>query len=151
MLVEYIKHCDPEKIEALSEKYGLSLSEDYVAFLKKTNGVISRDGKTFYVKGLDAEIELDSLYGFTADRDWLDIEFWMKMYASELPENTVILGTDVLDNFLIMIGSGENAGVYYWDCSFSFAKSTDDSNAYYVTDSFSGFRDLMGDFIEEEK
>lgn len=150
MIVEYLKNGDPIKIAKLQDTYDLELSPDYVEFLKKTNGVISKDGKTFRVNGLDEEIELDSLYGFTLDRDWLDIDFWMNQYASELPANTVIIGTDVLDNFIILICSGEDAGVYYWDSSFSFEASNEASNAYLVANSFSEFSNMMEGFSEEE-
>lgn len=149
MTVEYLKNSDPITIARFEDDYDLELAQDYRSFLKETNGVISKDGKTFFVKGLDVDIELDSLYGFVKDRDWLDIDFWMKQYASELPNNSVIIGTDILDNFLILICSGESAGVYYWDSSFEFEASTEESNAYFVASSFSDFRNMMEDFVEE--
>lgn len=148
MLVTALGHGDARAILELQRMYNLIFPPDYIDFLSTMNGVISQDETSLLVDSLGQKIEIDSLFGINPQKSWLDVGSWMKKYARELPSNALVIGCDLLNNLIVMINAGENAGVYYWDSSYSFASSTDASNAYLIADSFKSFREKLGDFIE---
>lgn len=150
MVVTALGNGNLQAICEFQKKFNLSLSADYIDFLLTMNGVISQDDTTIKVAILEQEIEIDSLFGINLQQSWLDVKTWMGKYASELPENALIIGCDLLNNLIVMLESGEDAGIYYWDASYSFEESKDNSNAYFIAHSFQQFREMLGDFIERK-
>ena len=43
-----------------------------------------------------------------------------------------------------MICAGEDSGIYYWDDAYNFGTSNDDSNVYWIADSFTEFWNSIG-------
>ena len=111
MLSEFLNGGSAEQVQTIEAKYGLHLEESYRDFLIASNGVISKEETEVELPGSGHRIVLDSLFGLNVDRKWLNFETWMDMYADELPENTAIIGTDSMNGFMVLISSGENAGV----------------------------------------
>ena len=131
-----------QSVVHFEKKYGLVLPEDYKNFLKTHNVYITKENTSVFVDSLNVELEIDSLFGFDESRDWLDINYWMDQYQDELPEGSVIIGCDIMKGFFIIMGNG--SGIYYWDDSMNFDKSTPESNAYYVCSNFTEFAKLIG-------
>ena len=150
MIVSALGNGNMIAVSKFQEKFGLVLPADYIEFLIQMNGAISKDDTVIAVDKLGESIEIDSLFGICSQKTWLDLASWLNKYAHELPRNSLIIGCDLLNNLIIMITAGENAGIYYWDCSFSFPVSDNDSNAYYLADSFHDFQEKLGGFIERD-
>lgn len=147
MIVEKLKYeINKNIIEDFQKTYNLKLPKDYSDFLLEFNGIIPQDETTIYVEDLKTDIEPDSLYGLGINEKWLNIDFWMQKYHSELPENSLIIGCDLLNGIFVLDCNEEDGGVFYWDAAFYFPSSEDGANAYWVADSFSEFRSKLGDF-----
>ena len=143
MIVEII-NTQKADISSFESKYGVELPRDYRSFLEKNNGCISQDDTSIFIADLNAELEIDSLFGLGSEREWLNIDFWMGEYGRDLPVGSVIFGCDLLKGLFVWINDAENGGVYYWDDTLRFPKSSDESNAYYVCATFGDFLNLLG-------
>lgn len=146
MLIESLKK-ESVSIESFEKELGFELPNEYRVFLEKYNGAISKDSTSIHINKLNTNIEIDSLFGISTGKEWLDIAYWMKAYADEIPHSSIIVGYDLLRGFLVYICSGEEKGIYYWDAGFIFSESAEDSNAYYICKSFRDFENLIGGFI----
>ena len=144
MKFDYLESTSKKEIFDFEKKYDLHLPDDYRSFLEEFNGGISKEHKTFHIDKLNADIELDSLYGINQEKEWLDIGFWMEQFADELPENSVIIGGDVSDSMIVLLNSENEKGVFYWDSSCIFEQSNEDSNAYYIAATFTEFINMIG-------
>lgn len=148
MIVEFIRSSAPIDIAKLEAQLRVALPEDYRSFLAKTNGVISKDESSVPVALLNTSVEIDSLFGVNPDKPWLDIAHCTEMAGSDLPEGALVIGRDLLGGFFVLMCNEDIRGVYYWDDKFNFEQSNDDSNAYFVADSFSAFLDLLNGIQE---
>lgn len=134
-----------ESILDLERKYSLKLPDDYIDFLKKTNGGVLKknDFNKITIENISSSIIVDVLYGTDTGERASDISTWMDKHVEELVEDTIIIGDDLGHGFIVMICSGEFSGVYFWDDSYFFNKSTDDENTYWIAGSFSEFLALL--------
>ena len=87
------------------------------------------------------------MFGIAVEQEWLNIEYWTDLYFNDLPNKSLVIGYDMLRGMLIIVFSGSDKGLYYWDCTGSRPESTVESNAFFVCDSFAEFEELLGGFI----
>ena len=57
----------------------------------------------------------------------------------ELPYDSFVFGTEYGGGLFVMIVSGEDRGIYFWDHTFIFDQSSVDSNVYFLADNFTNF------------
>lgn len=93
--------------------------------------------------GIKENIVLDVLYGNDENNEKGNIIFWTEQFKGELLEDTIIIGDDLLQGFLVMICRGENQGIYYWDDSYNFESSDDENNMYWIANTFDEFLYLI--------
>ena len=84
-------------------------------------------------------IALDILYGIDTETENCNILEWTQEYKEDLPENTLIIGDDVLMGFFILVCKGEDKGVYHYDHAYNLEGSDDDGNTYFIANSFEEF------------
>lgn len=144
MYVEKLGRLSESQIKQLEEELSVTLPEDYCEFLKTTNGVISKDDTQVYISDLDSKVEIDSLFGVQPEKKWLDICHTTSLFDEDLPEGSILFGRDLLGGFFVLICGEDLSGVYYWDDKFNFEKSNEDSNAYFLTENFDAFLELLG-------
>lgn len=130
--------CEKDVIQAFEKSRNVVLPSDYVDFLRKKNG-----GRPvpngFRIADLGEEALVQTFFGCGTAGE-RDLAQWLDEYADELPSGFLIIGCDPGANFIIL-GSenSESPGVYYWDHSFFFDASDDDSNTYLLASNFTEF------------
>ena len=92
-----------------------------------------------FVKSLKGTIHVDVLYGIGTAHENANIDTWMAMFKDDMLDGAVIIGDSIEHGFLVLMCSGDDAGICYWDHSYEFPSSNDESNMYYITDTFSDF------------
>lgn len=129
------------KVINFEQKYGLTLPEDYKKFLLNFNGGIVEKDKSneISVEDIDEKIVIDVLYGVDVANEKASIDYWMDSLSEDLLEDTVIIGDDLIQGLILIICSGENEGVYYWNDSYHFENSDDEMNTYWIADTFTDF------------
>ena len=69
----------------------------------------------------------------------LNVDLWLDDYRKDMPQNAIIIATSYQHGFIVLISSGDDAGVYYWDHSYEYPRSNDESNTYFIAGSFTEF------------
>jgi hypothetical protein len=130
-----------EYVKAFEEKYHLQLPNDYINFLLKYNGgVVEKDQNCkVFVTSLNETIHLDVLFGIGTGHENANIDTWMSMFRDDMIDGTVIIGDSVEHGFLVLVCAGDDAGICYWDHSYEFPNSNDESNMYFITNTFTDF------------
>lgn len=138
MKIQSFKCLNKEQINKIESQLDVNLPTEYKTFLEQIGGgvVEKDDSNCITISEINEDIVLDVLYGEDEENEKASITFWMKQFEGELLEDAVIIGDDLLQGFLIMICEGENQGIYYWDDSYNFESSDDESNMYGIADSF---------------
>lgn len=141
MAIEKFGTANVEDIRAFEKKYDLRLPKDYIRFLLNINGgIIEKDQNCqVFVKSLMGTIHVDALYGIGTAHENANIDTWMAMFRGDMLDGTVIIGDSLEHGFLVLICTGNDAGICYWDHSFEFPISNDESNMYFITDTFTNF------------
>ena len=143
MSIKRFKETSINNIRLLEQRYNLKLPQDYLEFLLKYNGgdVKLDNDCGVYVRYLKENIHVDILYGLDTEYKNTDIDTWMSdnIIANDMPENTIIIGDSIEHGFIILLCSGEDAGVYYWDHAYEFECSNDELNTYFIADTFTEF------------
>ena len=138
MKIKSFKKLTDEQIKKIENRIHVKLPEDYREFLKSTGGGVVEKDETnrIMLKTIGREIVLDVLYGDDENNESGNIMFWMKQFEGEMLENSIIIGDDLFQGFLVMVCDGVNKGIYYWDDSYNFQSSNDENNMYWIADSF---------------
>ena len=97
------------------------------------------DANSLLVKDLGESVNIDVLFGINIKDTELSLELWLNDYRSDMPESTIIIGASYQHGLIIMICSGADAGIYYWDHAYEFACSNDETNTYYIAKTFTEF------------
>jgi hypothetical protein len=141
MVIKKFQDTTPKAILLLEQKYNIKLPQDYIEFLLKYNGgdVTLDDESGIYVKDLQEDIHVDVLFGINTGYDNANIETWMIDYSNELPSDTIIIGDSYEHGFILILCSGKDAGIYYWDDTRHFKCSSDEKNAYFIADTITEF------------
>lgn len=147
MKIEKFESLSDSQISSIEKQLKVTLPEDYKNFLKQIGGgVVEKDEvNKIVIDEIGEEIILDVLYGDNQKNEKSSILFWMEQFDGELLENSIIIGDDLLQGFLVLICDGENKGVYYWDDSYNFETSTDENNMYRVAESFKELLEQISD------
>lgn len=133
-----------ERIEVFQTKYAVVLPTAYIRFLQEKNGgVVNVNDAAITVPSLHEQILMDIFYGLDIEEDCLNIEYWMDRYSMELPANSVVIGRDHLNGFIVIICKGEDEGIYYWDDKFNFPQSNTEGCAYLISDDLNSISELF--------
>jgi len=129
------------KIQLLEKKIGFKLPVDYALFLENNNGGVIEHYQTFFVKELGQDVILDVLFGIEREHRGLDLSFWFDEKKDDLPEKSLVIGKDPGGNFILLVNSKDNKGIYYWGANgfFLTATSTEEKNTYLIDFSFTKF------------
>ena len=141
MAIQGFGNANLKDIKAFESNNGISLPNDYINFLLSYNGGVVEltDENTVHVEDLGKDVNIDILFGMKTKEPELSVELWLNDYRSDMPQGTIILGASYQHGFVILLCSNEDAGVYYWDHAYEFACSNDDSNTYFIADTFADF------------
>ena len=126
-----------KSISAIEKKYNVTLSSDYKDFLNNSNGgtcEIENEKNNYIVDG--NTITLDFLYGIKTCSN-ADIEHVMEIFEEDLLAGCLIIGDDLMGGQIVIICSGDDRGIYYWDHGYNFETSDDELNMYWICDEFS--------------
>ena len=122
-------------------KNNIKLPNDYTNFLLNYNGsnVELTDQNSIYIKEFREAVNIDVLFGLKTKNPELSIELWLSDYKSEMPNDTLIIGASYQHGLIVLLCASEDTGVYYWDHAYQFPCSNDDSNTYFMADTFTDF------------
>ncbi|MDR0349455.1 MAG: SMI1/KNR4 family protein [Tannerella sp.] len=119
----------------------IKLPDDYKNFLTAYNGAVIEDAY-IYVDELKQKMLMGLIYGVDT-RKASDILKINKEFEDDILKNSILIGTDAGEGWILLICDGENDGIWYYDHSCFFEQSTDDSNTYFICDTFSEFMELL--------
>lgn len=141
MSIKKFGNGDMGEIRLFEQTYNVQLPKDYVEFLLNFNGgvVTPDDNCGVFVKYLKQNVHIDVLYGIDTGEPQLDLEWRMQKYHDEILPDTVIIGDSHEHGLILLICSGEDTGVYYWDHTREFECSNDETNTYFIADTFTNF------------
>ena len=116
-------------LKETEEKFSLSFPADYTSFLSKHNGM-SIEEACIKVEDVNEEVMMNVL--FSNDNSLnraLTLDYWNSEYSEDIPENSALVGD-----------------FHYYDHAYNFEESDDDSNTYFLADSFENFMLRLGFF-----
>lgn len=152
-----------DTIEEFEKKFRVKLPDDYKDFLIHTNGGVLNDDKgvTIHIPDTDMDIAVKKFYGIGTEESSLEAinyQVWEEIDGMEisvdsdeepqelidvLPENKqvynlLVIGEDVLGQYIVINFIGEATFICYWDKDMKYSKP-DEENAYYISNSFEEF------------
>lgn len=134
-----------ENIIKIEKEFDVILPIDYKKFLFNYNGgkVSNNEFNEIHLDDVNVNINIDVLYGIHTGYSNSDIEYWTNKYVEDLFEKTIIIGDSLQHGFIVLICDGFNDGIYYYDDSYHFDNSNDESNIYLIADTFDKFWELL--------
>lgn len=147
MKLDRFGFANEEAISILENKFEVVLPEDYKRFLLQENG--GRNTAYKYknlvrISQISEEINIDVMFGVETNIKNADIEQWTSEYRDDLFPNSIIIGDTIQHGFIVFwLSNEENRGIYYYDDTYEFESSTDDVNAYFLSNSFSEFLSMV--------
>ena len=142
MKIEAYKNGNAEKVSKLEKEFRIKLPEDYRNFLIQYNGGDVEDGN-LYVKELDEDMRMGYFFGIGIEEGFADITEINDEYDDDIPKKSLLIGMDEGSGFLLLISGGEDSGIWYYDHTYFFDKSTDDLNTYFICETFSDFIKIL--------
>jgi hypothetical protein len=130
-------------IADLERQIGFSLPNDYRHFLQQTNGGHFAGGYPEAVAETIGGICCDSLFGRKMPNA-LDLDFWFREMKDEIPASSLLIGKDPSGAFFLLVCELDSLGVYCYDHSYNYPESSDQENAFFVSESFSKFAKQVG-------
>lgn len=127
--------CTENQILEFEEKYRVNMPNSLKSFLMETNGILLDDGICISIPSVSESIYVDALFGIGIENKWLSMDYWHQQYGDELPPGTLIIGSDIMEGFILILNVPGNSGIYYWDDKLNLSESTTASNCYYICDS----------------
>lgn len=132
-----------EDIEKVEKELGFKLPQDYKTFLLDTNGGINSNYElSFRIKELNDNIVIDVIFGIDVDEN-ANILSVTKSLAGEMHPNSILIGDSIQHGFIVMICTGANKGIYYWDESYIYDISNDECNMYKIANDFREFLEIL--------
>jgi hypothetical protein len=131
-----------QNINKIEKEFSVKLPNDYKEFLIENNGADIETG-LFYVKDIGQTIPMGYFYGVDIVEGYADIIEINKEYRDDILENSILIGTDEGEGWILLICDGENDGIWYYDHSYFFEQSTDDLNTYFICETFSEFMETL--------
>lgn len=137
-----------ENIEKIERFLKIKLPDDYKNFLVEYNGAVIEDAY-IYVDDLKQKMMMGLIYGVDTKKasDILKIN---KEFKDDILKNSILIGTDAGEGWILLICDGKNDGIWYYDHSYFFEQSTDDLNTYFICNTFSEFIKLLETASPEE-
>jgi len=129
------------RLAQFEETLGFSLPADYREFLLRRNGG-KFQGSVVKVTGLDAKVALDEFFGLDLD-ERLNLELWNYQYSYKKPAGSLVIGADPGGGMVLLGLDPGWSGVYYWDYSQWFEKSTPEHNIYLMAESFTKLMEAL--------
>lgn len=123
-----------EIISNFERENRLTLPVDYKKFLLDSNGGVVNNNVIILPRL--GQLLIDSLFGLGQNNE-TDLQFWLNEFKGDLPEKSLIIGSNAGGGFLLLCTEENCAGVYYYDHSYSFSASDDNENTYLIYPSFS--------------
>lgn len=139
-----------KNIEKVENTFDVKLPQDYKNFLLLNNGADIKDG-IFYVKDLKEKILMGGFYGIKSETNTIDLISQNKEYGDDIPNNSLIIGSDPGEGWLLLINDGENDGIWYYDHAYFFKQSTDELNTYYICETFTEFMEMLENTMPPEE
>ncbi len=131
-------------VKMLEGRYNINLPKDYFDFLCSVGGgVVEKTENEVYVKGISDTISVDVLFGINTQYKKANVNMWTDKYHNEMPEDTLIIGDTIEHGFIVLLCSGDEAGIYYWDDTYHFSCSNEKNNTYFIADTFTDFEKLF--------
>lgn len=93
---------------------------------------------SFFIDDLNEEVILGTMLGISENKNF-SLTDWNSEYQMELPYDSFVFETEYGGGLFVMIVSGEDRGIYFWDHTFIFDQSSVDSNVYFLADNFTNF------------
>lgn len=142
-----IRSITVKDVRSFEKKVGFKLPEDYVQFLVEANGGVPNSCTYIALPETDVAM-LDALMGIGRERGF-SLEFGVDEFSDVLPENSIIIGRDPGGNAFLLVQNPEAGGIYFWDRGGLIAASDDDSNLYFVAETFTEFLSRLRPSQEE--
>lgn len=101
-------------------------------------GIPKEQYLSFFIDDLNEEVILGTMLGISENKNF-SLTDWNSEYQMELPYDSFVFGTECGGGLFVMIVSGEDRGIYFWDHTFIFDQSSVDSNVYFLADDFTNF------------
>ena len=101
-------------------------------------GIPKKQYLSFFIDDLNEEVILGTMLGISENKNFSLMD-WNSEYQMELPYDSFVFGTECGGGLFVMIVSGEDRGIYFWDHTFIFDQSSVDSNVYFLADNFTNF------------
>jgi hypothetical protein len=137
-----------EELQHLENTLGFKLPKDYKEFLCRNNGgnfYSLGNWASVIIPDLNEKVDLGECYGYKLDEKYESVEIINvnKDFENDLPDNSIVFAQDPGGNMFLLICSGFDSGVYYWDHSHFYKSSNIKANTYKLSDSFSGFLNMI--------
>jgi hypothetical protein len=131
-----------DDLASFEQRNCLVLPTDYREFLIKNNG--GKPGPlASRVSALNEMVMIDAFLGLTGLRG-LDIQRRLDEYRDEIPPGFLIIAKDPRGNFFILGTRKSDPGVFYWDHTHAFKRSSQEGgNTYLIAKSFKEFFDAL--------
>ena len=101
-------------------------------------GIPKEQYLSFFIDDLNEEVILGTMLGISENKNF-SLTDWNSEYQMELPYDSFVFETEYGGGLFVMIVSGEDRGIYFWDHTFIFDQSSVDSNVYFLADNFTNF------------
>ena len=101
-------------------------------------GIPKKQYLSFFIDDLNEEVILGTMLGISENKNF-SLTDWNSEYQMELSYDSFVFGTEYGGGLFVMIVSGEDRGIYFWDHTFIFDQSSVDSNVYFLADNFTNF------------
>lgn len=101
-------------------------------------GIPKEQYLSFFIDDLNEEVILGTMLCISENKNF-SLTDWNSEYQMELPYDSFVFGTECGGGLFVMIVSGEDRGIYFWDHTFIFDQSSVDSNVYFLADNFTNF------------
>lgn len=101
-------------------------------------GIPKEQYLSFFIDDLNEEVILGTMLGISENKNF-SLTDWNSEYQMELPYDLFVFGTECGGGLFVMIVSGEDRGIYFWDHTFIFDQSSVDLNVYFLADNFTNF------------
>ncbi|MFB9246324.1 SMI1/KNR4 family protein [Massilia antarctica] len=122
-----------ENVVDFEREIQFCVPEDYKKFLVDTNGGVLQNAMISPRR--PGQLLIDCLFGLCEQSEF-DLRFWLNEFTGDLPEKSLIIGSDAGGGFLLLCTEEDSAGIYYYDHSYLFSTSADEENTYLIYPSF---------------
>lgn len=137
------------------EENNIVIPKEYVEFLLKTNGgrIYSQKEKVVIeIADLHQKVYLNRFLGF-CENEQNDIIYYNNKYRDDIGDGSLIIGIDDQNNYIVIVNYNHSLKVCYWDINLKVPISTEQGNAYIISESISDFMQKLGeiDIVEDKE